>query len=369
MLLIGREAGLGDARMRAVACGAAPAIAAPVGAGPLPPAPAADALVAAAALAAALVATHVANQIADRESDRANGKLPYLATGIVTLRAARALLLGSLLLFASMLPLVPSRLAPLALLALALGLAYAMPPLLLKARAGWDLAANAIGYGGIAFALGWGSVAPLEPLAVAVAAAPWVLAVGAVFASTTVVDAPGDAAAGQRTLAVSLGAPRTRRLALLLLVASAAVAAATRAPAPLALAAAALPTTLIVLVRPSPAADHRAFQVAAALPALYAAARAPLFGVALVIAFAAARAYHAARFALRYPALGAPASAAARPARSAPPSTSRFGDGVPCAGIRGLPASRDGGLSISEGVQRSGGGRRTIFDSSRLSSR
>jgi 4-hydroxybenzoate polyprenyltransferase len=306
-----------------------------------PPLADAAVLATAAAVAAALVATHVANQIADRASDRANRKLPYLAGGLVTPSAARVLLAAALLLFALLLPLVPWRLAPLALLGLALGLAYAAPPLHLKARAGWDLAANAVGYGGLAFAFGWGSAAPLAPAAVAAAAAPWVLAVGAVFASTTVVDAPGDAAAGQRTLAVRLGAPRARGLALLLLVAAVLAAAAARAPAPLLLAAAAIPTALRALLRPSPAADHHAFQVGALLPTLYAAARAPLYGVALLAAFAAARAYHAARFGLRYPALGAPA---------------RTEDG------RALE-------SLGWGGAQRAGARRTIFDSSRLSSR
>lgn len=259
---------------------------------------------AAAALAAALAATHIANQLADERSDRANRKLPYLASGRVSRRAARGLFGASLALFALALPFVSARLAPLALGALALGLAYATPPLLLKTRAGWDLAANALGYGGVAYAIGWGTAAPLEPRALIGGAAPWILAVGAVFAATTVVDAPGDAAARQRTLAVRLGIARARLLAPLLLASAMAIAAATRAPVPLLLAGASLPAALLPLVRPSRAADHLAFQVGAALPALYAGIRFPLFGGVLLVAGLGARAYHAARFGMRYPALG-----------------------------------------------------------------
>jgi 1,4-dihydroxy-2-naphthoate octaprenyltransferase len=179
----------------------------------------------------------------------------------------------------------------------------------LKSRAGWDLAANAVGYGGIAFAIGWGTTAPLATAPLAAAALPWVLAVGAVFAATTVVDEPGDRSAGAQTLAVALGPPRTRAVACALLLLSIASSVATRATASLALAAASLPFMLLAWRGPSRRSDHLAFQVAAGLPALTAAWLAPLFGAALVSTALATRAYYRVRFGWGYPHLGAPARA------------------------------------------------------------
>lgn len=278
---------------------------APFGEPIAPPAAAAAAL----ALGAALAATHVANQIADRESDRANAKLPYLARGLVTPRAARALGAAALLAFAAALPAAPPRLVPLLVAALLLGGAYAVPPLSLKERAGWDLAANAFGYGGVAFAIGWGTRAPVVLSEVAPAAAPWVLAVGAVFAATTVADEPGDRAAGQETLAVRLGTAGARRLAVALMAAAAVVAVVVAAPVPGVLAVASLGALLAAFARPSPGRDHLAFQVSAALPVAYAGVRWPAFGLALVALFVGTRAYHERRLGIRYPAPGAPREA------------------------------------------------------------
>lgn len=259
-----------------------------------------------AALVCALLAAHVANQLADRESDRANGKLPHLAAGLVTPRASWILMIASLLSAIVLSGFLDTAIRPLVAASILLGLAYSAPPLALKRRAGWDLVANAVGYGGIAFAIGWGTSAPLASAPLATAAVPWVLAVGAVFAATTVVDEPGDRSAGARTLAVAIGPPRTRAVACGLLLLSMASSAVMHATVPLALAAASLPLMLIAWRRPSRRSDHLAFQVAAGLPALAAAWHAPLFGAALVAVALATRAYYRARFGWGYPHLGAP---------------------------------------------------------------
>ncbi len=267
----------------------------------------ASALLAFAALACALLATHAANQLSDEESDRVNGKLPHLALGLVSRGAAKRMMAIFLAVACALIALSPATQWPLLAASLALGLAYTSPPLTLKRRAGWDLAANAIGYGGLAFAIGWGSAAPDAPAAVIAAAAPWMLAVASVFAATTVVDAPGDAGAGARTLAVALGASRTRVLAIALMACAAGVAWGIGARTALLLAAASLPALVIARLRPSARTDHLAFQIAAALPTLVAAIRAPLFGVALLATGVTARLYFRARLGRAYPHVGEPA--------------------------------------------------------------
>jgi len=259
---------------------------------------------AAVALCVALVATHIINQLADRESDRVNAKLPILAAGLVTPRGAAALLAGLALAFFAALAAVPPQLRLIEVVALLLGIAYSAPPLSLKTRAGWDLAANALGYGGIAFAIGWGTAAPLAWGRLASSALPWVLAVGGVFAATTVADEAGDRAAGQGTLGVRLGPRRARVAALFFMAGAAAAAAVVSARAPLFLSLATLPVLALPILRPSRAADHVAFQVSAAIPTLYAAARRPLFAAVLLILVVATRTYFGLRFGIRYPAFG-----------------------------------------------------------------
>jgi len=300
MVVMGREAGRGWA--------AAEAQRGSVGAPMLDDAfDAAHALIAFGALACALLATHAANQLCDEASDRENGKLPHLALGLVSRAAATRLAAICLAIACALIALSPSTQRPLLAASLLLGIAYSAPPLALKRRAGWDLAANAVGYGGLAYAIGWTSVAAADPAAVIPSAAPWILAVGAVFAATTVVDAPGDAAAGARTLAVALGASRTRTLAIALMIGAAAAAWGVGARTALLLALGSLPALVLARARPSARTDHLAFQIAAALPTLAAALRAPLFGAALFAAGVAARVYFRARLGRDYPHVGAPA--------------------------------------------------------------
>lgn len=268
-----------------------------------------------AALACALLATHAANQLSDEASDRANGKLPHLALGLVSRDAAKRMTALLVALACALLALAPRAQWPLLAGSLALGIAYTAPPLTLKRRAGWDLAANALGYGGLAFAIGWGSIAPPDR-ATAAQAAPWILAVGAVFAATAVVDARGDAAAGARTLAVALGASRARWLAVALMAAAAGAAWLAGARTALLLALGSIPAMIAASVRPSPRADHLAFQIGAALPAVAAAMLAPLFGVALVAAGVVSRIYFRARLGRGYPHVGAPSPREAAPRES-----------------------------------------------------
>lgn len=265
-----------------------------------------------ATLAAALIATHAANQLADRDSDAANAKLPLLSEGLVEPRTARWFAAAGVCLFFGLLVAVPTPLVPLELAALGLGIAYAVPPFCLKRRAGLDLAANAVGYGGVAYLLGRGTVAAGFTAEALAHAAPWMLAVGGVFAATTVVDEPGDRAAGARTLAVVLGPDRTRYVYPLLLVLAAVAAARVGSQAALLLCGASLIAALAALLRRRDDADHLAFQIGAALPVAYAALREPRFGAALLALGIAARAYYAHRFGRAYPHVGAPSRRVSR---------------------------------------------------------
>ncbi|MBI4364447.1 MAG: UbiA family prenyltransferase [Candidatus Latescibacteria bacterium] len=157
-----------------------------------------------------LGAIHAWNALRDERSDRENRKGRVLASGLVTRRGllflAAVCLAGAVL--AAWAAASPAR-ATLAA-SLLLGAAYVLPGIELKRRAGWDLAANALGYGGLAFLLGAqsgasGSDAGGHARAAAVHAVPYVLGVGAITLCTMLADREGDSSSGQRTSAVVLG--------------------------------------------------------------------------------------------------------------------------------------------------------------------
>jgi 4-hydroxybenzoate polyprenyltransferase len=92
-----------------------------------------------------------------------------------------------------------------------------VPPIRLKGRPILDLLANAVGYGGIAFLVGWAAVAPIDHTAVW-RTLPYVFCVGAAFINTTLPDLKGDLASGDRTTGVLLGVRRSCALSLIFIV-------------------------------------------------------------------------------------------------------------------------------------------------------
>ncbi len=171
------------------------------------------------ALLALLGAVHLANAARDRETDLVNRKGRLTASGSVG--PARLLVLCAACLIAAFFLALRSAPTARSLLGAAavLGAAYVVPGIEFKRRAGLDLAANAIGYGGVALFLGasapGGSLANLSQSALggalvewALAAGPYVLGVGSVALCTMAADRGGDEAAGLRTTAVALGEAR-----------------------------------------------------------------------------------------------------------------------------------------------------------------
>jgi chlorophyll synthase len=163
-------------------------------------------------LTALLASAYVVNQIFDRDSDQLNGKGLFLTHGIFGTRTmiliALACFLGGSWLFQR----AEGAQRPALMTAMVLAFAYSLPPLRLCARPWLDLIANAIGYGGLAFAIGAGGVSTYW-FAALLEALPWMLLVGATFLHTTILDVDGDAAAGKRTTTVAIGVVRSAWLA------------------------------------------------------------------------------------------------------------------------------------------------------------
>ena len=102
-------------------------------------------------------------------------------------------------------------------LSAALGFAYSVRPFRLKGIPIADLLANALGYGSIAFLVGWAAIAPLSIEAVC-RSFPYLFCVAAAFVNTTLPDVRGDSVGGDRTIGVWLGKKRACRLSLILLI-------------------------------------------------------------------------------------------------------------------------------------------------------
>jgi 4-hydroxybenzoate polyprenyltransferase len=261
-------------------------------------------------LSVVLAAAYLVNQVVDAESDRLNDKGFFLQRRIFTPRLYVVAASVSLVVALGV-GLWQEESPRLLLAAAALGLAYSLPPLRLSGRAGFDLLANALGYGGVALLLGAGSL----QLPGGITSAPWgarlaacMLAVAAVFLHTTVLDLEGDRRTGKRTSGVALGPARTRAAAAALGIAAAVVALFAEATVLLGA------TLLLVLGVVAACLWPRRVGSAAvgvggtAVFALAAGVGAPAFPLALIVLVGVTRLYYRRRFNLAYPSLRAAAS-------------------------------------------------------------
>jgi 4-hydroxybenzoate polyprenyltransferase len=248
-------------------------------------------------------AVYIINQIFDRETDFANEKLFLLSHGYIPLRSAVVMVL---------LLAVPAFVGGLAagvdvallfLVSFVLGVLYSVPPVKLKGRPVLDLAANSLGYGLLAFTVGWTAASSIS-MEVIVYALPYVLAVGAVFVNTTVPDISGDRASGDRTTGVVLGPAASTVLSLLLLVACLVVSLIVQDRICTLAAVLALPFFVA-------AAFHRgerraallSIRISAPVLVVVTAVIFPAYFIVLVVTYSALRWYYRRRFGIVYPSL------------------------------------------------------------------
>ncbi len=272
-------------------------------------------------LTAILVTAYLINLVFDQRADRMNDKGHFITRGLFSVRAvvvlAMAFFIAASVAFRHTVP--PQRI-PLAG-ALVLALVYSLPPLRLVGRPGFDLAANALGYGGIAFVAGHAAFpGALTPSDAWSAAAPYMFLVGATFLHTTILDVEGDRAADKKTFTVRFGIPASARLAVILAIGGAAWLARvsdaeTRDPLSPALLLAGMVTFFIAHVRirrasarPGPEAARTIGATSAvvvqgmtALIAVAAALVEPWFLAGIAALAVAARLYYRARFGISYP--------------------------------------------------------------------
>jgi 4-hydroxybenzoate polyprenyltransferase len=252
-----------------------------------------------AGLTAVLVTAYLLNQIFDRDSDAGNDKCPYLSRGIFGVRTLLILALGFYLLASTCFRrLEDAQRIPL-IAALVLSLIYSLPPIRLCARPVLDLLANAVGFGGIAFLLGY-SLSPAGHGGL-VMALPYTLLVGATFLHTTILDEDGDRRAGKRTTTVLIGAGASRIAAVVLHGAAVATAVYSGRPTAVVLTAISLPLTLAALPGGRTGRSSIQVQGTTALVSLGAAVHWPAFALLIIPLAVLSRLYHRRRFDLNYP--------------------------------------------------------------------
>jgi 4-hydroxybenzoate polyprenyltransferase len=245
-------------------------------------------------------AAFVINQVFDVESDSANRKTFILTSGVVT----RGESLGFLALVTGLAILFSFRAGGIerymVWIGLALGFAYSVPPVRLKARPIADLLANVGGFGLIGFGLGWLAVAG-PGVELVLRATPYCLAMAAIFLNTCIPDESGDRVVGDRTSCVVFGRQAVSRTALVLLVASAAVAVLVGDSLCALAAFGSIPAAVAVAVDPTSRNSVIGSQFAARLLFVLISVRSPMLALLGVVCYVGSRIYYGRRFGLKYP--------------------------------------------------------------------
>jgi 4-hydroxybenzoate polyprenyltransferase len=138
-------------------------------------------------------------------------------------------------------------------------------------------------------------------LQAALAAAPWMLLVGATFIHTTIPDIPGDEATGKISTAVLLGTRRSLTLATVLHILAIAAALAARSTPALIMTLVASPAAGYVFLNRTAAASSLYVQATTLVVAAGTIVMWPAFALVFVPLVALSRFYHRKRFDITYP--------------------------------------------------------------------
>ncbi len=254
---------------------------------------------------AMVAAAYVINQITDRETDRASGKLFLISHGVIGLKAAwmeTGILIAISFAAAALLP---REFVYIVLAGGALGAAYSLEPFRLKKRPVLDVLANSLANGALNTLAGWTAIgAPLEGLEIL---APYPLAVAAVHLSTTLADVEGDRACGLRTSGVVLGRKTGIIISTILMAGSSAVAALVGNDPALSASIASLLFFVITAISEGKKASGAGILLPAKISTLAWSLAAgflfPAYIPLLAVVIILTRIYYGKRFGIRYPSL------------------------------------------------------------------
>ena len=166
-----------------------------------------------------LGAVYIVNQIVDRESDRLNNKLFLIPLGIISVKLAYTI--SGILVIVAFSIVITYGLIFLSFifLSLVLGLLYSVSPFRFKGRPIIDIFSNAIGYGVLAFGIGWLTTS-IFSWKLFLYAVPYFFATASIFSISTILDIEGDREDGAITSAVRFGKKNILRISIITLLLS-----------------------------------------------------------------------------------------------------------------------------------------------------
>ena len=249
---------------------------------------------------------YVFNQIADFTVDSKNEGFPLLVKGGINRRMA--LIYGIILGFlAIIIPIISGyvHLALFSLSAIALGILYSFKPFYLSGRPVTDFLANALGFGIIAFGVGW-YLSPQKgtPGATYIwTALPYFVLMCGASISSTLPDIPGDKACGKRTTAVAVGVIRAHSITLMFIIAGGIIAFMTRDILAFVIAVEFFFIDILYLFIKSRALMEATYKVTGGIAMMFAGAVYPLFVIVAVSVFVITWLYFRLRYSISYPSL------------------------------------------------------------------
>ncbi len=146
-------------------------------------------------------AVYIINQIVDRESDRENRKLFLIPLGIVPVKLAFSVC-GILVIVSLIIGYKYGTVYLVFLIvSLCMGILYSVPPFRFKGKPVLDIISNSIGYGMLAFGIGWITASSFS-VELLVHSIPYFFAAASIFAVSTILDVEGDKKDGVITTGV-----------------------------------------------------------------------------------------------------------------------------------------------------------------------
>ena len=162
-------------------------------------------------------AVYIINQIVDRDSDRVNQKLFLIPLGIVSLKLAYGMVIFLVLISFGIGLLFGTNYVILLAISFFIGVLYSVRPFRLKGRPIVDMLSNAVGYGVLAFGIGW-ITDDCFTIDLLIRSIPYFFAAATIFTSSTILDREGDRKNGAITTAVKFGTTPTLIISLLTLL-------------------------------------------------------------------------------------------------------------------------------------------------------
>ena len=245
---------------------------------------------------------YIVNQIVDRESDRLNKKLFLIPLGIVPVKLALAICIILVIISFSITFKYGIVYLLFLLLSLIIGLLYSVKPFRFKGKPVIDIFSNAIGYGILAFGVGWITVSGFS-YKLLFYAIPYFLATASIFTTSTILDIEGDRNDGAVTTAVKFGKTTTLIISMVSLLLAFISALFLRDIVIVITSVVSFPLLLIALIKRKRKFITLYMRGGSYVFIILLAVLFPWYFILIIFVFLISKLYYKYRFGIRYPAL------------------------------------------------------------------